>query len=74
MSNNESNSKLSEKQVKALVAEQAFPGRKSTMGYVTGLTKLEYMSLQLLANGNTNIKDSISYSKALIAACAEEVS
>lgn len=72
MNPDERKSILSEKQVKALAAEQAFPGRKSTMGYVTGLTKLEYMSLQLLASGNMNIEECVILAKSLIAACAEE--
>ena len=66
--------KLTDKELQKIYSEQAFPGRKSTMGYVQGLSKLEYMTAQLFSSGKITIEEAIVFSKKVIELCNKEQS
>lgn len=66
--------KLTDKELQKIYSEQAFPGRKSTMGYVQGLSKLEYMTLHIMANGSSRVKEAVELAKSIIASCNKEQS
>lgn len=54
----------------------AFPGRASAMGYEPGLTKLEWLTTQLLSGASYNhdidadeVADAVAVAKLIVAAC-----
>lgn len=58
---------------KKAIAAPAFPGRTGAMGYVQGLTKLEWLTGMILsANANQAVVDAVAVAKLIIETCEKE--